>query len=131
VDAFAHDWKGECAYAAPPVSLVMCTIRKAAPVTMNGILVVPLWKGAKFWVFAFCDGIHLNGIFKEMHLVRMTAVAWEISQRDRIREKELQFLVLVLDSKRTGAGDLESVPGEGRCFRALFGKCCKKCDKKL
>jgi hypothetical protein len=131
VDAFAHDWKGECAYAAPPVSLVMRTIHKAGIVTMNGILVVPLWKGAKFWVFTFCDGIHLNGIFKEMHLVRMTAVAWEISLRDRIGGKELQFLVLVLDSKRTGAGDLESVPGKGGCFRALFGKCCEKCDKKL
>jgi hypothetical protein len=125
VDSFAQKWAGECAYAAPPVSFVMRTIRKAATVNMSRVLLVPLWKGAKFWTFAFRDGVHLIGIFSEMHLVRMTTVAWEISPRDRIGGKELQFLVLVFREERNTLQDLESEPGKGRCFRVLFGKECK------
>jgi hypothetical protein len=43
VDAFAKNWESECAYAAPPVTLVMRTIRKAALVDLSGVLIIPLW----------------------------------------------------------------------------------------
>jgi hypothetical protein len=127
VDAFAQNWEGECAYIALPVSLVMRTIRKAALAKMNGILIVPLWKGAKFWTFAYRDGVHLNGLFAEMHLVRMTTVSWEISPKERIGGKEMQFIVLVFNSAGVGQTDSEWLPGKGRCFRVLFGKDCKVC----
>jgi hypothetical protein len=127
VDAFAQNWAGECAYAAPPVSLVMRTICKVALAKMNRILIVPLWKGAKFWTFAYRDGVHLNGLFAEMHLVRMTTVSWAISPKDRIGGKEMQFIVLEFNSARVGQTDSESLPGKGRCFRVLFGKDCKVC----
>jgi hypothetical protein len=42
VDSFTQNWQGECAYAAPPVSLVMRTIRKVAFTVMSGILIIPL-----------------------------------------------------------------------------------------
>jgi hypothetical protein len=48
-DAFAQKWDGECAYAAPPVTFVMRTIRKTAVSKMRGVIIVPLWKGTKFW----------------------------------------------------------------------------------
>jgi hypothetical protein len=127
VESFAQNWADKCAFAAPPVSLVMRTIRKAAVAKMNGILLVPLWKGAKFWTFAFNNGFHLNSIFAEMHVVRMTMFAWEISRKDRIGGKELQFLVLVLRRERAGASDLKSLPGKGRCFRIVFNKTCGLC----
>jgi hypothetical protein len=42
VDAFAQNWAGECALAAPPVSLIMRTIRKAAATPrLRGVLVIP------------------------------------------------------------------------------------------
>jgi hypothetical protein len=47
-DAFAQKWDGERAYAAPPVTLVMRTICKAAASNMSGLLLVPLLKGPKF-----------------------------------------------------------------------------------
>jgi hypothetical protein len=47
-DAFAQQWNGEYIYAAPPVTFVMRTIQKAAASKLNGIIVFPLWKGAKF-----------------------------------------------------------------------------------
>jgi hypothetical protein len=91
VDSFAQNWHGECAYVAPPVSLVMRTIRKIAITVMSGILIIPLWKNAKFWTFAFRDGIHLNSMFDSVQIVRMHTLAWEFSKKDIIGRKEIQF----------------------------------------
>jgi hypothetical protein len=30
---------------------------------MRGVLLIPLWRGAKFWLHAFPDGRHLGNIF--------------------------------------------------------------------
>jgi hypothetical protein len=104
----------------------MRTICKAAVTEMGGILLLPLCKGAKFWTWAFRDGRHLNGMFASLQLIRMKALAWEITPKDRVGGSDLQFLVLGLNGVR-GAGALESVPGKDRCFRRLFGKDCDKC----
>jgi hypothetical protein len=63
VNAFAWDWSGECIYAAPPVTLVLRLIKKAAASVCSGVLIIPLWKNAKFWTFCFLDGVHLNSMF--------------------------------------------------------------------
>jgi hypothetical protein len=124
VDSFAQRWAGECAFAAPPASLVMRTIYKAAVTEMGGILLVPSWKGAKFLTWAFRDGRHLNGVFAaNLQLIHMKALAWEISPKDRVGGSDLKFLVLGLNGVRC-AGALESVSGKGRCFCRLFGKDC-------
>jgi hypothetical protein len=114
----------------------MCTIRKAAATPrLRGALVIPLWKTAKFWTFAHRDGVHLNGLFAEMQIVRMKTMAWELSRKDIIGGKEIQFLVggkeiqfLVLRfSGKVGVEALESKKGAGRCFLGLFGRKCKVC----
>jgi hypothetical protein len=47
VDALAQDVASECALAAPPVSLIMRTIRKASLTQkLSGVLMIPLWKTA-------------------------------------------------------------------------------------
>jgi hypothetical protein len=95
VDSFAQSWAGECAFAAPPVSLVMRTIRKIAVTVMSGILVIPLWKKAKFWTFAFRDGAHLNEMMDHIQIVRMYTLAWEFAtEKDVIGGKDIQFLVI-------------------------------------
>jgi hypothetical protein len=127
VDAFAQNWAGECALAALPVSLIMHTIRKAtATPRLRGALVIPLWKTAKFWTFAYRDGMHLNGLFAEMQIVRMKTTARELSRKDIIGGKEIQFLVLRFLGK-VGVEALESEKGAGRCFLGLFGRKCKVC----
>jgi hypothetical protein len=93
---------------------------------MRWVITVPLWNGAKFWTYGYRNGVHLNGLFSEMHVVPMGAYVWEISQRDMVGGKELQFLVLVL-ATTCDSSVLESVTGEGRCFRKLFGKTCDDC----
>jgi hypothetical protein len=52
-DALAQKWDGECIYAAPSVTLIMCMIRKIVISELNGVIIFPLWKGAKFWTYAF------------------------------------------------------------------------------
>jgi hypothetical protein len=127
VDAFAQSWAGECTLAATPVSLIMRTIRKAAVTPkLRGALVIPLWKTAKFWTFAYRDGVHLNGLFAEMQIVRMKTTAWELSRKEIIGGKEIKFLVLRFSGK-VGVEALESVKGAGRCFLGLFGRKCKVC----
>jgi hypothetical protein len=126
VDSFTQNWQGERAYAAPPVSLVMRTIRKVSITVMSGILIIPLWKNAKFWTFAFRDGIHLNDMFESVQIVRMHTLAWEFLKKDIIGGKEIQFLVIKIGSIR-GPQALESQPGKGRCFTTLFGRSCESC----
>jgi hypothetical protein len=126
VDAFSQSWSGEKAYTDPPVSLVMRTIRKMAITVMKGVLIIPLWKNAKFWTFAFRDGIHLNAMFDLVPIVRMHTSAWEFSKKDIIGGKEIQFLVFDLGNVR-GEQALESLLGTGRCFQRLFGRDCKVC----
>jgi hypothetical protein len=93
---------------------------------MSGVLIIPLWKNAKFWTFAFRDGIHLNSMFDSVQIMRMHTLAWEFSKKDVIGGKEIQFLVIKIESVR-GLQALESQPVKNRCFRALFGRGCESC----
>jgi hypothetical protein len=88
---------------------------------MSGIL-----KNAKFWTFAFWDGILLNSMFESVQIVAMHTLAWEFSKKDIIGWKEIQFLVIKIGSVR-GIQALESQSGKNRCFRALFGRVCESC----
>jgi hypothetical protein len=64
VDAFSMSWEGEKAYCAPPIALVLRSIRKIEVSKMTGVLLIPLWPGARFLLHAFPDGRHLGGVFK-------------------------------------------------------------------
>jgi hypothetical protein len=61
---------------------------------MTEILIIPLWKNAKFWIFAFRDGTHLKQMFESVGIVRFHTFAWEFARKDVIGGKEIQFLVL-------------------------------------
>ncbi len=60
VDAFAHSWDGEHAFASPPMKDVIKTFRKMMTSTMTGVLVVPEWRSASFWAVLFPDGDRLH-----------------------------------------------------------------------
>lgn len=122
VDAFVHSWNRERVYCAPPVSLILRAVRKLEKSVVSGVLLVPLWKGAKFWVHAFEDGRHLNGIFEGMIKVRATTMSWSLSPKDAFAGKWVWFLALRVRSK--GIGFLGSVVKRERCFMRLFDKEC-------
>jgi hypothetical protein len=44
VDAFAHSWENEVVFCAPPIALILRSIRKIEITTMRGILLIPLWR---------------------------------------------------------------------------------------
>jgi hypothetical protein len=64
VDAFSLSWESENAYCAPPIALILRVIRKIEVTRMKGVLLIPLWRGAHFWLHAFPDGRHLGGVFR-------------------------------------------------------------------
>jgi hypothetical protein len=64
VDAFSMSWEGENAYCAPPIALILRAIRKIEVSKMKGVLLIPLWRGTRFWLHAFPDGRHLGGVFR-------------------------------------------------------------------
>jgi hypothetical protein len=100
VDAFAYDWIGEMAYAAPPVLLLSRVLRKLAITRISGLLLVPLWKSAKFWSYCFPDGRHLCDVFSSMSRVQLRTVNWDISPnpKDLLGNSSVSFLALRIEA---------------------------------
>lgn len=53
IDAFCHSWNKEVAWACPPIKDVSRTIQKIRNSKMSGILFVPEWQTADFWIEIF------------------------------------------------------------------------------
>jgi hypothetical protein len=122
VDAFVHNWSHEVVYCAPPVSLILRVVRKIEKSVVTGVLLVPIWRGAKFWLPVFEDGRHLNGVFSVLRKLRIKTTSWSASPKDAFAGKWVWFLALKIESK--GIGFIGSVVKRDRCFRRLFGKEC-------
>jgi hypothetical protein len=123
VDAFSMSWAGERAYCAPPIALILRTIRKIEVTKMTGVLLIPLWRGARFWIHAFPDGSHLGGVFKSFKQLKARTRSWGVSPKDAFAGKWVVFLALEIDSRGNG-GSLESVVLHSRCIGRLFGFVC-------
>jgi hypothetical protein len=125
-DAFARSWDSECAYVAPPVSLVVRVIKKISMTKMSGVLLIPLWKGARFWTKAFPDGAHLASIFSGFETRRLHTSAWDTSKKDMLGGRNVNFLILGIESDGRGVIQ-ESISGR-RCFRRrVAGTECDHC----
>jgi hypothetical protein len=122
-DAFSMSWEGKRAYCAPPIALILRTIRKIEVIKMTGVLRIPLWRGARFWLHAFPDGRHLGGVFKSFRQLKAKTKSWGTSPKDAFAGRWVTFLVLKIDSRGDG-GSLESVVSHSRCFGRLFGYDC-------
>jgi hypothetical protein len=126
IDAFARSWESECAYVAPPVSLAVQVIKKISMTKMSGVLLIPFWKGARFWPKAFPDGAHLASIFPGFETSRLHTSAWDSSRNDMLGGRNANFLILGIDSDGVIK---ESVMGR-RCFRRqVAGTDCDHCWK--
>ena len=53
IDAFCHSWNNEIAWACPPIKDVIRTIQKIRISKMSGILFIPEWHTADFWIEIF------------------------------------------------------------------------------
>ena len=70
IDAFAHNWSGEMAWACPPIALIIQTIRKIRQTKMSGVLLVPEWPTADFWAELFDSKANLKKPFQEVTTCR-------------------------------------------------------------
>lgn len=66
VNAFTFNWAwfgpGLC---VPPPELIQGTIQHIINCQARGIMIVPMWKSADFWLSICPDGRHVNSIFSE------------------------------------------------------------------
>jgi hypothetical protein len=125
-DAFTMSWEGENAYCAPPIALILRAIRKTEVSKMTGVLLIPLWRGARFWLHAFPafpHGRHLVGIFRSFKQFKIKTRTWGISPKEAFAGKWVYFLALEIDSRGDGSS-LELVVSPSRCFGRLFVKDC-------
>jgi hypothetical protein len=53
IEAFAHSWNEEVAWICPPIREVTRIIRKLRISRLTGVLFVPEWKTADYWVEIF------------------------------------------------------------------------------
>jgi hypothetical protein len=90
---------------------------------MRGVLLIPLWRGARFWLHAFPDGRHLGGVFRSFKQLKIRTRSWGISPKDAFAGRWVFFFALEIDSRGDG-GSLESVVLRERCFDRLFDKDC-------
>jgi hypothetical protein len=130
VDAFAHNWSYEQCYVSSPVSLICRVMRKiSVSPACKGVLIVPLWRSARFWTAAFEDGRHLNSLFVSMRCVRLETLVWDTSMTayDVIGGKSLQFLALCFNSS-THTPHFTSVSSRERCIRRFFARQCSMCN---
>jgi hypothetical protein len=123
VDAFSMSWEGERAYCAPPIALILRTIRKIEVTKMTGVLLIPLWRGAGFCLHAFSDGRHLGCVFRSFKQLKAKTRSWGVSPKNAFAGKWVVFLALEIDSRGDG-GSLESVVSHSLCFGRLFGYDC-------
>jgi hypothetical protein len=123
VHAFSLSWEGKNAYCAPPIALILRVIRKIEVSKMKGVLLIPLWRGARFWLHAFHHGRHLGRVFRSFRQLKIKTRLWGISPKDAFAVKWVFFLALEIDSRGDGRS-LESVVSCNRCFGCLFGKDC-------
>jgi len=55
IDAFSHSWDEEVAWICPPIQEITRIVRKLKISRMTGVLFVPKWKTADYWVEIFDD----------------------------------------------------------------------------
>jgi hypothetical protein len=123
VDAFYMSWEGERAHCDPPIALILRTIRKIEVTKMTGVLLIPLWRGVRFWLHAFPDGRHLGGVFKSFKQLKARTRSCGMSPKDTFAGEWVVFLALEINSRGDG-GSLESVVSHSHCFGRLFGYDC-------
>ena len=95
VNAFAFSWRGEHAYAAPPVALILLAAKKIAQTNMTAVLVVPLWKSSRFWPFLFPDGKHACHMIEEFYAID-TKMDSALQVESALTVQIRRFLVLFL-----------------------------------
>jgi hypothetical protein len=98
VDAFSLSWEDENAYCAPPIALILRVIRKIEVTRMRGVLLIPLWRGSRFWLHVFPDGRHLGVVFRSFRQLKVRTRSWSISPKDAFAGRWVFFLALDIDS---------------------------------
>ena len=101
MNAFSHSWDVLHLWLCPPVALVSDVLVKlAASSEASGVLVVPHWRLANFWLTLVPDRTHLcNGVMNYVSLSPKWYSGQAVTSRMFRGVKSWQTLALFLDSE--------------------------------
>ena len=98
INAFAMDWSGDFNYVCPPVKEIISVIRHILLNPCQGILVVPKWKSAMFWLKLTLDGKTFLPIFRNVVEFKPYLVKGELCTYNVMSGRpNFNFLALVFD----------------------------------
>jgi hypothetical protein len=89
---------------------------------VEGVLAIPLWKGAKFWLAVFPDGTHAASIFRRIVVKKCCMSDWDMNPRNRLGTTQLSMLFMEFVS--AGSQELTAKISADVCIKRVFGQDC-------
>lgn len=100
IDAFSHSWDDEVAWICPPIQEIIRIVRRLKTSRTTGILFVPKWKTADYWVEIFNNEGRLLWPFNYMETCRPFIIQGTYNPHSPIAGKtKFEFLQLCFDSR--------------------------------
>jgi len=101
VEAFSQNWSGENAWVCPPVKHVIGVVKKIRQDPMEGVLIVPDWKSARFHSYINHRNGELKWPFKDRVEFRPTIQQTSGGKSALQGRPKFAMLALFFDSKST------------------------------
>ena len=99
VDAFAQDWSRENNWICPPVSLIVCSIRKLENCNGSETLVIPEWPSAFFGPFCMSRPLNLRALLKMFMLfLGLTICSLRAQVKKKFTNQRIPYSVHALRS---------------------------------
>ena len=100
IDAFSHSWDDEVAWICPPIQEIIRIVRRLKTSRTTGILFVPKWKTADYWVEIFNNEGRLLWPFNYMETCRPFIIQGTYNPHSPFAGKtKFEFLQLCFDSR--------------------------------
>jgi hypothetical protein len=100
-----------------PLLSFLVVFRLIKEIDVSGVLLIPLWKGAKFWLSAFPDGCHASTMFKGIFVLSCKVAMWDMNPRNAFGS---YVKMLVLPFVSGGGAVFCSLVAPANCIRRLF-----------
>lgn len=100
IHAFSHSWDDEVAWICPPIQEIIRIVRRLKTSRTTGILFVPKWKTADYWVEIFNNEGRLLWPFNYMETCRPFIIQGTYNPHSPFAGKtKFEFLQLCFDSR--------------------------------
>ena len=100
INAFSLQWqKLGNIFAHPPPRIVIPVLRQMAENKAQGVLVLPLWNGSRFWPLLVPDGCHLANMVKKFSIFTTAMIVRENVTSGTFRRR-IAYLAIKFNGER-------------------------------